>query len=251
VNSRSAPIGHLRRRIAAVLGLRVSLLSLLVGSGVGALSVLPTYADVIELTTGERIEGKDAQLGLEGVSVEVGGQRLQFERAKVRAVYLGGPPATQGLRPGGANDAVQILKGLQSVTTAGVNYQNYAPRVLEAKVKIDEYLRQNRNDKREMLLAIDRSLGYYVLASSAWNANIVGTRRGASPDYASIGSSPLVAQCEPLMNLIRSSPISQVVTRGLDQATSLGILVSSAGPQPLWQCASQELSRAESLLGGQ
>ena len=43
-------------------------------------------ADVLELTTGERVEGVGAQATADRITIEVGGQTLSFERTKVRAL---------------------------------------------------------------------------------------------------------------------------------------------------------------------
>lgn len=66
--------------------------------------------------------------------------------------------------PAGQQEALEALQGLKSVTDAGVNYTNYAPRVLDAKIKVDRYLAWARRD----------CPGYaeFVLASQDWNATI-------------------------------------------------------------------------------
>jgi hypothetical protein len=218
-----------------------------------ALVITSVHADVVELTTGERIEGKEVQLGPEGASVEVGGQTLHFERSKVRTIHIGTPAQSSAPRAALAADTIQVLKGLQSVTTAGVNYQGYAPRVLDAKVKVDEYLRQAEADKPELRTAIDRTIGYYVLASAAWNAQLIGVRGGA--DHAALGRSPLVAECAPLMTWVNSSAktLAQDLARlrrpSPDEATVRGMAVVNGGIPLLWQCASENLSHAESLFG--
>jgi len=53
-------------------------------------------ADVVELQSGERVEGTVRSVGQEGVVVVVGGQPLTFTREQVRAIYFGAaaaPPA--------------------------------------------------------------------------------------------------------------------------------------------------------------
>lgn len=53
----------------------------------------PAYADVIELKTGQRVEGTLKQATPASVSVEVGGQTITFTGDKVRAIYFGVAPA--------------------------------------------------------------------------------------------------------------------------------------------------------------
>jgi hypothetical protein len=52
-------------------------------------------ADVIELKTGQRVEGTLKQATPASVSVEVGGQTITFTGDKVRAIYFGAAPAPQ------------------------------------------------------------------------------------------------------------------------------------------------------------
>lgn len=53
-------------------------------------------ADTVELTTGERIDGKDARAGGDHVTIAVGTQVLVLQRDQVRALYLGptAPPCS-------------------------------------------------------------------------------------------------------------------------------------------------------------
>src|SRR5712692_6783873 len=109
------------------------------------LAVLPSLfalslrGDTIELKTGEKIDGRFKQATSAGVVMEVGGQSITVPIARVRAIYLGAAPTT-AKADSTATDALEALKALQSVTSSGVSYRDYAPRVLDAKVKVDKYL---------------------------------------------------------------------------------------------------------------
>jgi len=48
----------------------------------------------VELKTGETIQGVLKEVNGTKVVIEVGGQSIAFERAKVKAFYVGTPPAT-------------------------------------------------------------------------------------------------------------------------------------------------------------
>ena len=57
---------------------------------------LMTWADVVELATGERIHGGEARVGGDVVTLTVGSQTLIFQRAQVRAIYMGPAPPPCG-----------------------------------------------------------------------------------------------------------------------------------------------------------
>ncbi len=71
----------------------------LVSSTAGAFTALlllapvAAWADTLELTTGERIEGTGVRASPDHVTIELGGRTLIFDRSQVRAIYFGAPPA--------------------------------------------------------------------------------------------------------------------------------------------------------------
>jgi hypothetical protein len=85
--------------------------------------------------------------------------------------------------PAGQQEALEALQGLKSVTDAGVNYTNYAPRVLDAKIKVDRYLATAPADAPARV-AIALAMHEFVLASQDWNATI-GSR---STEQIAIGT---------------------------------------------------------------
>lgn len=54
-------------------------------------------ADVVELKTGQRVDGTLRQATPASVSIEVGGQTITFEGEKVRAIYFGVAPASTSM----------------------------------------------------------------------------------------------------------------------------------------------------------
>lgn len=56
------------------------------------LAASSAFADVIELRSGQRVEGMLRQATPASVSVEVGGQTITFTGDKVRAIYFGAAP---------------------------------------------------------------------------------------------------------------------------------------------------------------
>src|SRR3989442_1564662 len=100
--------------------------------------VMASDAEVIELKTGQRVEGTVKSVNSTEVLLDVAGQPVTFPREKVAAIYFGAPP--RGLVGSPLNDVLKVLKGLQSATGAGVNYRDYAPRVTDAKIQVDQLL---------------------------------------------------------------------------------------------------------------
>ena len=69
---------------------KVGIVGAFLGLGVGLSAV--ARADVLELTTGERVEGRDARIGGDFVTLVVGERTIFLRRSEVRALYLGTPP---------------------------------------------------------------------------------------------------------------------------------------------------------------
>ena len=109
--------------------MRLMLAVLVVG-----VAATPALSDVVELTTGERIEGNPQEVSGISAVIEVAGTILRIERGKVRAVYLGAAPSQSTAPiPSTSQEALRALKALQSAVTAGLTYRDYGPRVADAK----------------------------------------------------------------------------------------------------------------------
>jgi hypothetical protein len=204
---------------------------------VGALILLTSrtaIADVIELTNGQRVEGSLSQV-LDGkVTIEIGGQAITFEQQKVRAIYFGSSAPTTTQTPSLAREAIQALKAVQSITTSGVNYQQYAPRVLDAKIVTDRYLQSPESGDQDTRTAVAGAMRFYEFVARAWNVYV------AHGDYASVGNDRTLVDCpaaDRVMSLSgRADPIEK------------GIRMHNAFPA-LWSCASAKIVEAESNIG--
>ena len=138
-------------------------------------------ADVVELKTGERIEGKFKQANsLVGVAIEVGGQSINLPLAKVRAIYFGAAPApaAQSSAPETSNlarEALNSLKALKAATEVGTTLRDYVSRLADTKVKVDEYLNSaesqdagNIDFNGQVKLAIED----YEKAAQTWRVGV-------------------------------------------------------------------------------
>jgi hypothetical protein len=197
---------------------------------------LTCAAETVELKSGERNEGTLKAITADEVVLEVAGQPLKFPRQNVSAIYFGAPP--QGTVANPLNDALTTLKGLQSAVNGSVSYRDFAPRVTDAKIHVDQLLSDAPDGPAKTSLA--EALGFYVYASSAWNANITSN----PVQYVSLARNPLYFECEPLKRQVRSHrPLR-------DSAASLGIAICVYGVQPILECASEHVDTAERLVRG-
>ena len=101
-------------------------------------------ADVVELKTAERIEGNLKQATGVTVAIEVGGPEIRFATDKVRAIYFG---AASSLGPSTAQQqstldtARKALNPIQSMTSVGVSYVEYRPKLQETNIEVDGFYR--------------------------------------------------------------------------------------------------------------
>src|SRR5260370_36143805 len=100
----------------------------------------PAFADVIELKTGQRVEGTLKTATPASVTVEVGGQAITFEGDKARAIYFGAAPVSRGVQSGTpAREAITARRGLESATSARGAYRDDGPRRQDTKLSPDRY----------------------------------------------------------------------------------------------------------------
>jgi hypothetical protein len=211
---------------------------------VSLLSVPPVSADVIELRTGQRVEGTFKGADDSAVRIEIDGRIVTFAPAQVRAIYYGSMPASTTLAPALERDeAIGALEGLRSIARTGVTYREYAPRVSEAQLVVDLYLRKEDGGPA-IRGAIADSFHFYALAGVAWNA---GLSRG---NYATVGTDAALARCAHAQRVIaeskRKSPFMWRA-KGAGEGATTGMVIATDGIAALWSCASDKLAEAEKL----
>ena len=196
----------------------------------------PAGADVIELKTGQRIEGALKQATPASVAVEVGGQTITFEGEKVRAIYFGAAPAS-ATPPKLSQDALRALKGLESVTKGGVTYRDYGPRVSDAKITVDRYLQAPEDSGTPAKTSLSDAMGLYVFAGAAWSARITN-------DTSGIISHPMIERCPALRDKVSGMPVTGNAFADVPRGVRISFEI-----QTIWSCASDQLTEAEKLLG--
>lgn len=207
-------------------------------------SVASKADNTVELKTGQRIDGTLKSVTQTTVELDVAGQSLALPRARVSAIYFETPPKTSCPAHGASGnlvDALRVIKGLQSATSVGITYRDYAPRVVDAKIKVDQLLSTVPKGRARALLT--EALGFYIYASNAWNAKI------SQDDYQSLALNPLFQRCVPLKQLVKQLG-SQSPDFGvkMDADTNRGIAIAVGGETALFECASQRIEESERLL---
>jgi len=198
-------------------------------------------ADVVELKTGERLEGTFKQANAAGVVIEVGGQAINMPLAKVRAIYLGPAPQATVRKSSSALDALEVLKTLQSVTQVGVTYRNYLPRVADTKTAVAKFLAtpQQKGTNFAIKHNIELAMRYYELAAHAWTAKI-NTDLAAAAQVRETLQNQEIASCPVLHEWLMGH-----TDPGLPDATPL---LLGAQPSILWTCASGKIAETERIL---
>jgi hypothetical protein len=197
-------------------------------------------ADVVELKTGERVEGVVRGADSAAVRIEVGGQVLTFRPDQVRAIHYGTAPA----RSTEPSEALDALRALQAATSAGLTYEEYRARVVETQAAVDRFLAGVGGARPGPgHLAVAKAMDYYALGERAWAAQI----SRAAADYEAVGASPLIDQCAALQSIAGSRAETAQYP---NEPTLRGTSVSIAGIPSIWSCASDRVAEAVRLLAG-
>jgi hypothetical protein len=208
-----------------------------------------SYADVVELKSGARLEGTLKQATPAGVVIEVGGETITIEPEKVRAIYFESVSSGPS-QPSARGAAMRALKGLQSVTRGGITYTEYAPQVKAAKILVDHYLQEpTEQGSRELRSAIAEAMHYHALASAAWKARV------ARGDYSIAGEDPIIEKCPELKRLVDEAYAERLKTPAYLKSTPTSALTAyddgravAANLPVVWSCASKKIAEAERLM---
>jgi hypothetical protein len=159
-------------------------------------------------------------------------------------VVASGGAAPLHAQPVAFQEAMKSLRTVRSVTEGGARYDDYAPRALEAKIKVDEYLRAPERNDADIRGAVGASLRYYLLTSRVWNTMIANPDSTAR-EIAVLGVYKAANTRE--LNLESCPGIEEI----LSSARNAGYGLTSHALRPLLECASGQLLRAEKLTRGQ
>jgi hypothetical protein len=205
-----------------------------------------SYADVVELKTGPRVEGTLKQVTPAGAVIEVGGEMITIELEKVRAIYFETAPGGTA-QPPARNEAMKALKALQAATQGGITYNEYSRQLTATKLLVDRYLQEpTEAGSREVRMAMAEALRYYGLAATAWHTKAV---RG---DYSSVGADPIIERCPELKRVVDEAYAERAKTPSYVKSTPTSALTAyddgravSAHLPVVWSCAATKIAEAE------
>lgn len=221
------------------------------------LAVPDAGADLIELTTGQRIDGTVKEATATVVVVEVGGRQIRIRPERVRSITFEAvrrepvakssapavppppapaPPALPAL-PAAIASALTALGRLQAATTGPMGGSDYAALVDEVRREVERSLGDTASDYAAVRQAVGSAIHYHAFAAFA------GTVYDARGDLASVGRNPLIAECRQLAELIAG----EARRLGLNPANPVvvGLIAASEGAPALRACASEKISEAE------
>jgi len=136
------------------------------------------------------------------------------------------------------SEAIQAVKAVQADTKVGVTYREYAPRVLDAQITVDRYIRTDGGNGQIKEL-VRQAMALYVLASSAWEARISKRTEGTLADDPALELCPVVK--DKVDKAQASDSVAQAVAREIAVA---------AGVEALWGCVSERIAEIDGLRLG-
>jgi hypothetical protein len=230
-----------------------------------ALAPIGAAADVVELTTGERIDGRVVQTTATGLVVELADGRLvRFEQSRVAAIRF--DPAGRAeaapaparaapapalsrpvvapvprLAPAELEMAFFAFRRLHAATERPMARADYEALIAETRERVDRYLTAPVAEDPDIRQALDTALRYHLFAAAAW------ARYEARADLRLLGTDPVIAQCRDLRELI-ARDAARWNFNPLDPGFA-GLIAASEGLPALWTCAADAVAHAEERAG--
>ena len=138
-----------------------------------------------------------------------------------------------------ANEVLEVLQAVQSMTTSNVTPQEYTGRVADAKIQVEKYLQTEGGD-RVIKDRVYEAMMVHLLAAAAWKATIVNRQSG----YEEVGTHPGLPFCPDLGPLLDLPPPAGVerapaINRGVNAAENL---------DRVWSCAASKVDAVEQAI---
>jgi hypothetical protein len=201
-----------------------------------ALMVSNADADIIELVSGERIEGKVVLVTDDLVYVETGDGVVLLPRRTVRS--MGSTPAVApSAAPAG--EVVTVLKRLQAAAASPTSHKEYAAQVAQSRPVVAKYLQESSAAPPGGADAVRDAFALYEFAAAAWESRLTNS----APASAAIGRSATIDRCPALQKVVANYPPAT------DQETAWrrGVAIEFEIPSIL-TCASEKVAEAERAL---
>jgi hypothetical protein len=193
-------------------------------------------ADVVELMSGERLEGKIALITDELVYVETGAGVLLIPRHTIRSMSGTAPvgPAT-----GSAGDVLKALKGLQAAAASSTSQQEYKGRVDQSREIVVKFL-QEGSSARLLAEPVRDAFALYELAAAAWESRLTNSATAS----AAIGRSAVIDRCPALQKIVADYPPATDQETAWRRGTAIEFEVPT-----ILRCASDKVTEAERAMG--
>lgn len=138
-----------------------------------------------------------------------------------------------------ANEVLEVLQAVQSMTAGDVTPQAYTSRVANAKIQVEKYLQAEEGD-RAIKAGVYEAMIVHLLAAAAWRAKIVNRRS----EYEEVGAHPALPFCADLRPLLDLPPPAGVertpaMNRGVNAAENLA---------QIWLCAANKVAVVEQAI---
>jgi hypothetical protein len=210
-------------------------------------------ADVVELRGGDRVEGTLKEATPAAVVIEVAGQSIRFDVAKVRAIYFGPsgqPPAAQDVPPPPAPPlapppppvspgagALQLMQSLRSTIAAGMTLREYETRLNGTAPLVELYLAGLPPASAD---ALRDAMRYYLLAEWAWS------NQGIASRTVWLRKDDVLARCPAYQEF--ASAMQAKGDAYYAERTKSYIVIADGAVPVLWSCASDKITDAETFL---
>jgi hypothetical protein len=249
--------------------------------GAGALLVLALVgpavarAEIIELTTGERVTGTVTGTTSRGLVVLVKGKQRIIPRRLIAGIEFAPPEAAQspaapapdtvpaeseppptrrvrevapprpapdlaGLTPLTLREAMQAVLELRASTATSPSREDYAARTEAARAQVERYVGDASDRRTGVKQALASAVRFYTTAAAAWGAF------DAKADLTAIGRDPAIAACPHLRQTIEHDAAQWKFDPG--DPAFVGLMAGTEGVEDLWACASDKLNEAQDLL---
>lgn len=193
-------------------------------------------ADMIELVSGERIEGKVVKVADDLVYVETEAGVVLLPRHTVRS--MGSTPAVAP-PAAPAGEVVTALKGLQAAAASQMSQKEYAARVAQNRPVVAKYLQEAGAAPPRGVDAVRDAFALYEFVAAVWESRLTNS----APASAAIGRSAVIDRCPALQKVVADYPPAT------DQETAWrrGVAIEFEIPRIL-ACASEKVAEAEGAL---
>lgn len=205
----------------------------------------------IHLKNGQMVEGNFLGGNSKSVDIEVSSQTINinikniayiiFDKKYITNLNLNSPNIASDSYNSDANEVLTALKVLKSITHSGANFRDYESKVKEVKIIIDEFIyTHKRTPVPNFNKQISDAIGYYNSASMAWRLSFTEDQF----TYDQLPINKYCKKCKILQDLINTPDNIGYKDGGISE----GILISSVGIKPLWQCAEDSIFAAEKTI---